>query len=188
MLIEALSESIDERRRALVDRLGEQETIAADLALLTVSADSSVASSLVDPLPAGAARVDDHASLVDLVIMFVVQRDEMAERWAEHGFVRIHRSVLVALPHVEEVRSEGGRVSVVIGGVGTLAVVGLLVIVSLRNGFGIEPWPIIGALGARWICFISRKRRRAPRARAAATNRASSDRPIPRPRQSESTT
>ena len=40
----------------------------------------------------------------------------LAEQWASAGFVRIHRSVLVALPHVEEVRSEGGRVSVVIGG------------------------------------------------------------------------
>ncbi len=40
----------------------------------------------------------------------------LAEQWAPAGFVRIHRSVLVALPHVEEVRSEGGRVSVVIGG------------------------------------------------------------------------
>ena len=33
----------------------------------------------------------------------------LAEQWASAGFVRIHRSVLVALPHVEEVRSEGGR-------------------------------------------------------------------------------
>jgi DNA-binding LytR/AlgR family response regulator len=40
----------------------------------------------------------------------------LAEQWAAAGFVRIHRSVLVALPHVEEVRSEGGRVSVVIAG------------------------------------------------------------------------
>ena len=40
----------------------------------------------------------------------------LEERWAEAGFVRIHRSGLVALPHVEEVRSEGGRVSVVIAG------------------------------------------------------------------------
>ena len=40
----------------------------------------------------------------------------LAEQWAPAGFVRIHRSVLVALPHVEEVRSEGGRVSVVVGG------------------------------------------------------------------------
>jgi DNA-binding LytR/AlgR family response regulator len=40
----------------------------------------------------------------------------LAEQWAEAGFVRIHRSALVALPHVEEVRSSGGRVSVVVGG------------------------------------------------------------------------
>ena len=39
----------------------------------------------------------------------------LAEQWASAGFVRIHRSVLVALPHVDEVRSEGGRVSVMIG-------------------------------------------------------------------------
>jgi DNA-binding LytR/AlgR family response regulator len=40
----------------------------------------------------------------------------LAEQWADAGFVRIHRSVLVALPHVSEVRSDSGRVSVVVGG------------------------------------------------------------------------
>lgn len=40
----------------------------------------------------------------------------LAEQWATAGFVRIHRSVLVALPHVEEVRSDSGRVTVVVGG------------------------------------------------------------------------
>lgn len=40
----------------------------------------------------------------------------LAEQWASAGFVRIHRSVLVALPHVEEVRSDSGRVTVVVGG------------------------------------------------------------------------
>ena len=40
----------------------------------------------------------------------------LAEQWAPAGFVRIHRSMLVALPHVEEVRTEAGRVSVVVGG------------------------------------------------------------------------
>ena len=33
----------------------------------------------------------------------------LEERWAEHGFVRIHRSTLVALPHVSEVRMDHGR-------------------------------------------------------------------------------
>lgn len=41
----------------------------------------------------------------------------LEERWAEAGFVRIHRSTLVSTGHVDEVRSERGRISVVIGGV-----------------------------------------------------------------------
>jgi len=36
--------------------------------------------------------------------------------WAEAGFVRIHRSLLVNLVHVDEVRMEGGRCSVVVAG------------------------------------------------------------------------
>ena len=36
----------------------------------------------------------------------------LEERWAEAGFVRIHRSTLVALPHVSEVRMDHGRCSV----------------------------------------------------------------------------
>ena len=39
----------------------------------------------------------------------------LEEQWGEHGFVRIHRSTLVALPHVDEVRMDHGRCAVVIG-------------------------------------------------------------------------
>lgn len=39
----------------------------------------------------------------------------LEEQWAEHGFVRIHRSTLVALPHVTEVRMDHGRCAIVIG-------------------------------------------------------------------------
>ena len=39
----------------------------------------------------------------------------LEEQWADAGFVRIHRSLLVALPHVDEVRFDGSRCSVVIG-------------------------------------------------------------------------
>lgn len=39
----------------------------------------------------------------------------LEERWADAGFVRIHRSHLVALAHVDEVRLDGGRYSVVVG-------------------------------------------------------------------------
>ena len=41
----------------------------------------------------------------------------LEDRWADHGFVRIHRSTLVALPHVSEVRMDHGRCSVVVGNV-----------------------------------------------------------------------
>ncbi|MGN6252385.1 MAG: LytR/AlgR family response regulator transcription factor [Marmoricola sp.] len=40
----------------------------------------------------------------------------LEERWGEAGFVRIHRSLLVALPHVEEVRTDNGRCSVLVAG------------------------------------------------------------------------
>jgi DNA-binding LytR/AlgR family response regulator len=39
----------------------------------------------------------------------------LEERWAEAGFLRIHRSVLVALGRVDEVRTENGRCTVVAG-------------------------------------------------------------------------
>jgi DNA-binding LytR/AlgR family response regulator len=40
----------------------------------------------------------------------------LAEQWAPAGFVRIHRSVLVALPHVQELRADAGRWVVVVDG------------------------------------------------------------------------
>ena len=40
----------------------------------------------------------------------------LEESWKDAGFVRIHRSLLVALQHVEEVRMDAGRCSVVVGG------------------------------------------------------------------------
>ncbi|MEV0844421.1 LytTR family DNA-binding domain-containing protein [Streptomyces sp. NPDC049954] len=40
----------------------------------------------------------------------------LEERWQPHGFVRIHRSHLVALHRIEELRMDGGGMSVRIGG------------------------------------------------------------------------
>lgn len=40
----------------------------------------------------------------------------LEERWAAAGFVRIHRSTIVCTHHVEEVRNEGGRCTVVVDG------------------------------------------------------------------------
>lgn len=41
----------------------------------------------------------------------------LEQRWADAGFVRVHRSILVSLAHVEEVRLAGARPTVVVGGV-----------------------------------------------------------------------
>ncbi|MFV0464325.1 MAG: LytR/AlgR family response regulator transcription factor [Nostocoides sp.] len=38
-------------------------------------------------------------------------------RWADAGFVRIHRSTLVATGYIDEVRTDRGRISVMVGGV-----------------------------------------------------------------------
>ncbi len=40
----------------------------------------------------------------------------LEEEWGPAGFVRIHRSLLVALAHIREVRMEGGRCTVLAGG------------------------------------------------------------------------
>ena len=40
----------------------------------------------------------------------------LADEWSQAGFIRIHRSLLVALAHVAEVRTAGGKVSVVVAG------------------------------------------------------------------------
>jgi DNA-binding LytR/AlgR family response regulator len=42
----------------------------------------------------------------------------LEEEWASAGFVRIHRSLLVSLSHVAEVRMDGGRCTVVVGAPG----------------------------------------------------------------------
>ena len=40
---------------------------------------------------------------------------QLEHEWADAGFVRIHRSLLIAIAHVDEVRVDAGRCSVVIG-------------------------------------------------------------------------
>jgi DNA-binding LytR/AlgR family response regulator len=39
----------------------------------------------------------------------------LEERWAAAGFVRIHRSTLICLAHVDEIRTVDGRMSVLLG-------------------------------------------------------------------------
>ena len=44
-----------------------------------------------------------------------VPLSQLEQEWADAGFVRIHRSLLIATAYVDEVRMDGGRCSVVIG-------------------------------------------------------------------------
>jgi DNA-binding LytR/AlgR family response regulator len=44
-----------------------------------------------------------------------VPLSSLEEQWRDAGFARIHRSLLVSLSHVDEVRSEAGRCWVVLG-------------------------------------------------------------------------
>ncbi len=39
----------------------------------------------------------------------------LEENWADAGFLRIHRSLLVSTGHIDEVRMEGGRCTIVVG-------------------------------------------------------------------------
>jgi DNA-binding LytR/AlgR family response regulator len=43
---------------------------------------------------------------------------QLEQQWSASGFVRIHRSLLVAIPYIEELRVDAGRCTVVVGGVG----------------------------------------------------------------------
>lgn len=40
----------------------------------------------------------------------------LEQEWQDAGFVRIHRSLLVSLPHVQEIRTEAGRCTVLVSG------------------------------------------------------------------------
>jgi DNA-binding LytR/AlgR family response regulator len=40
----------------------------------------------------------------------------LEQRWGDAGFLRIHRSLLVSLAHVSEIRTDNGRCSVVVNG------------------------------------------------------------------------
>ncbi len=41
----------------------------------------------------------------------------LEQRWGDYGFLRIHRSILVAQAHIEQVRVDDGRATVLVGGV-----------------------------------------------------------------------
>ncbi|MCX6396304.1 MAG: LytTR family DNA-binding domain-containing protein [Propionibacteriales bacterium] len=60
----------------------------------------------------------DYARLHTATDSFLVRVPlaQLESQWSESGFVRIHRSLLVAIGYVEELRVDQGRCAVVIGG------------------------------------------------------------------------
>lgn len=60
----------------------------------------------------------DYARLhtVDGSYLVRVSLATLAERWADAGFVRVHRSYLVALQHISELRLAGGSYLIVVSG------------------------------------------------------------------------
>ena len=60
----------------------------------------------------------DYARLhtADETYLVRIPLSQLEQQWADAGFVRTHRSVLVAIPYVEELRVDGGRCAVLVGG------------------------------------------------------------------------
>jgi DNA-binding LytR/AlgR family response regulator len=104
-LTEAVRRVVEARGAA-----GEEETIAVELGGRT----RFVARSQVRYVEAHGDYARLHTP--DGSHLLRVPLTTLEEEWGGAGFVRIHRSLLVALGHVEEVRMDGGRCTVVVGG------------------------------------------------------------------------
>ena len=110
----------EDRLRAAVRRVEEwhlrgaddhDESIPVELAGVTKLVQRSEVAYVVAQGDYARLHTVDSSHLVRLSLT------TLEERWAEAGFLRIHRSILVALGHVEEVRTEASRCTVVVGDV-----------------------------------------------------------------------
>ena len=108
----------EDRLRAAVRRVEEwhvrgepdhDETIPVELAGVTRLLQRSDVAYVVAQGDYARLHTADGSHLVRLSLA------ALEERWADAGFLRIHRSVLVALGRVDEVRTDGGRCSVLVG-------------------------------------------------------------------------
>ncbi|MFN8157692.1 MAG: LytTR family DNA-binding domain-containing protein [Candidatus Nanopelagicales bacterium] len=116
----------EERLTEAVRRVDEARTVASAPAASAASAtdDESIAVEL-----AGVTRfvkrsdvryVEAHGDYARLVTdegrhLVRVSLAHLEEEWADAGFVRIHRRWLVSLAAIDEVRSDGGRMSLRVG-------------------------------------------------------------------------
>jgi DNA-binding LytR/AlgR family response regulator len=127
---ERLAESV---RRMIAARAARGEPAAGGaLAPVTQPADDEVISvelaGVVRFVPRSEVRYvaarGDYARLftADAAHLVRVPLSTLAERWRDAGFVQVHRSHLVSLRHIVEVRSEQGQLSVKVTGGAVLPV------------------------------------------------------------------
>jgi DNA-binding LytR/AlgR family response regulator len=107
-LAEAVRRVVDAKGAAPQE--GEEDTIAVELAGRTRFISRSAIRYVEAQGDYARLHTDDGSHLLRVPLT------TLEEKWREAGFVRIHRSLLVALGHVEEVRMEGGRCTVLVDG------------------------------------------------------------------------
>ena len=106
----------EERLREAVRRLGDSaatpqdDTIAVELGGVTRLVNRSQVRYVEAQGDYSRLHTDTGSHLVRVPI------SALEERWRDAGFLRIHRSTLVALAHVDEIRDDDGRLAVVVAG------------------------------------------------------------------------
>jgi DNA-binding LytR/AlgR family response regulator len=108
----------EQRLREAVRRIGEVGTTGADDETLPVELGGVtrfVQRSEVKYVEAQGDYVRLHTASGSHLVRLPL--GALEARWSDAGFVRIHRSLLVALAHVDEIRVDGGRCSVLVDGI-----------------------------------------------------------------------
>ncbi len=108
-LAEAVRRVVEARDGASSEPATEDETIAVELGGVTRFVQRSQVRYVEAQGDYARLHTDSGSHLVRVSLA------TLEDRWGAAGFVRIHRSTLVALAHVDEVRSDAGRFSVRLG-------------------------------------------------------------------------
>lgn len=108
-LTEAVRRVVEARDGGAGERATDDETIAVELGGVTRFVQRSQVRYVEAQGDYARLHTATHNHLVRISLA------TLEERWGTAGFVRIHRSTLVAVRYVDEVRSDGGRFSVRLG-------------------------------------------------------------------------
>ncbi|MGH3735421.1 MAG: LytR/AlgR family response regulator transcription factor [Micromonosporaceae bacterium] len=109
-LTEAIRRAIDAIGTARAPEPADDETIPVELAGITRFIHRSAVRFVEAHGDYARLHTDTGSHLIRVPL------STLEERWADAGFVRIHRRLLVALRHVTEVHVDAGRCTVLVGG------------------------------------------------------------------------